>query len=232
MKVAILSDIHGNVFALQSVLNAVTKKGIDMLIVTGDFVGYYFWPVEVFKLLKDWNMVAICGNHDRMLENAVNDENYRFKVRKKYGTGLDIALDQLDKKTIKWLMNLPHSFEYETKDGNVLLCHGSPWDNDEYVYPDSDNESLSRYTTLNVKWVIQGHTHYPMCKNTGDVTVINPGSVGQPRDSQVGAQWAQLDTTSNKVDFFCEQYDIKKVIEESKKRHPEIPYLANILEKT
>ena len=54
MKVALLSDIHGNVFALQSVLNAVKKKGIDTLIVTGDFVGYYFWPAEVFALLKDW----------------------------------------------------------------------------------------------------------------------------------------------------------------------------------
>jgi len=232
MKVALLSDIHGNVFALQSVLNAVKKKGIDTLIVTGDFVGYYFWPAEVFALLKDWNMVAIGGNHDRMLKNVKNDDEYRLKIRKKYGSGLDIALDQLDKERIKWLMNLPNSIEYETDNGNMLLCHGSPWDKDEYIYPDLKNESLSRYDKLNVKWVIQGHTHHSMFKKSGGVTIINPGSVGQPRNKQIGAQWAQLDTISNKADFFCEQYDIKHVVQESKIRHPEITYLANILQKS
>jgi diadenosine tetraphosphatase ApaH/serine/threonine PP2A family protein phosphatase len=70
-----------------------------------------------------------------------------------------------------------------------------------------------------------------MCKKNGGVTVINPGSVGQPRDKQIGAQWAQLDTISNKVDFFCEQYDIEHVVQESKIRHPEVPYLASILQR-
>ena len=54
MKIAILSDIHGNVLALESVLNAVKKRGIDTLVIAGDFVGYYFWPVEVFNLLNDY----------------------------------------------------------------------------------------------------------------------------------------------------------------------------------
>ena len=145
---------------------------------------------------------------------------------------LFVALDQLDKKTIKWLTNLPNSLKYETEDGDVLLCHGSLWDSDEYIYPDADDESLARYSTLDVKWVIQGHTHYAMHKEIGGVTLINPGSVGQPRDRNPGAHWALLDTSLNKIDFLCEEYDIKKVVDESKKRHPEIPYLASILEKT
>jgi putative phosphoesterase len=231
MKLALLSDIHGNSFALQAVLDAVKNNNIDTLIITGDFVGYYFWPEEVMELLKSWKVVAIRGNHDRMLEYAIDDSDYRLKVRKRYGSGLDIAFEHLKKKDIDWLMHLPDTHEFETNNGNILLCHGSPWGDDEYVYPDLDDESLSRYTTLDVKWVIQGHTHYPMYKKNGDVTVINPGSVGQPRDKQIGAQWAQLDTDSNKVNFFCEQYDIKRVVQESKTRHPEIPYLANILQR-
>ena len=67
MKIAILSDIHGNVFALDSVLNAVKKRGIDTLVIAGDFVGYYFWPKEMFSLLEGWDLVAIRGNHDQML---------------------------------------------------------------------------------------------------------------------------------------------------------------------
>tara|TARA_B100000795_G_scaffold269472_1_gene258937 strand:- start:728 stop:1426 length:699 start_codon:yes stop_codon:yes gene_type:complete len=231
MKIAILSDIHGNCFALKSVLDAVKKKGIETLLITGDFVGYYFWPVEVFNLLEGYNFRAIRGNHDRMLEKAKADKAYRVKICQKYGSGLSIAFEQLSKEKIEWLISLPDSLEYKTPDGIILLCHGSPWDRDEYVYPDSDNESLSRYNSLGVNWIIQGHTHYPMCKKVDGVVIINPGSVGQPRNKQPGAQWATLDTSSGEVKHFCERYDSTKVIEESKRRHPEIPYLANILEK-
>jgi len=232
MKIAILSDIHGNVFALESVLSAVKKRGIDTLVIAGDFVGYYFWPVQVLKLLADWHMVAISGNHDRMLEAALGDKVYRQKVRKKYGSGLDIALEELDKATLKWLMTLPESLEYKTADGKILLCHGSPWGSDEYVYPDLSDASLNRYAELDVKWVVQGHTHHPMCKQIGSIVLINPGSVGQSRNRQIGAQWAMLDTTINKVTHFCEQYDFTEIVKESSKRHPDIPYLANILQRT
>ena len=132
---------------------------------------------------------------------------------------------------IAWLTGLSDSLEYKTQDGNILLCHGSPWVDDEYVYPDADNKSLGRYTKLDVKWVVQGHTHHSMHKKIGDVVLINPGSVGQPRNKKPGAHWALLDTSLNEVNFFCEQYDIKKVVEESRRKHPEIPYLSNILKK-
>jgi len=233
LKLALLSDIHGNCYALKAVLEEIKRRNIDTLIITGDFVGYYFWPVEVFKLLKGWNVIAIRGNHDKMLE-CTNNKAYRVKIRKKYGSGLDIALDQLDKKNIEWLMHLPNSFEYETKDGGILLCHGSPWDGDEYIYPDVNNDLLSKYSNIgtDVKWVVQGHTHYPMCKNVYGISIINPGSVGQPRNGQLGAQWALLDTTSGKLKHFCERYEISKVIRESERRHPEIPYLAKILQRS
>ena len=231
MKLGLLSDIHGNYYALKAVLGSVKERGIDTLLITGDFVGYYFWPVEVFSLLKDWDIVAIRGNHDRMLEDIFNDKNLRLKLYKKYGSGLDIAFEQLDRKSFEWLKHLPDSIEYETEDGNVLLCHGSPWDRDEYIYPDSADLSLKRYHNLNVKWVIQGHTHYPMYRKIGSTYLINPGSVGQPRNSQPGAHWAVLDTASGEFKHFCEKYDSSIVIKESQKRHPELPYLANILDR-
>ncbi len=229
MKLALLADIHGNHYALNAVLNAVKQQDIDTILIAGDFVGYYFWPVEVFKLLEHWNIVAVRGNHDRMLDKARNNQDFLRKISKKYGSGLNIALDQLDKKTIDWLITLPDSIEYETENGKILLCHGSPFDKDEYVYIDSVGESLGKYASLDLKWVVQGHTHYPMIRKFGDVSVINPGSVGQPRNRQLGAQWALLDTKSGKVDFFCEDYDPIEVIMEVKMRNPEIAYLSEIL---
>lgn len=231
MKLALLSDIHGNHLALSVALNAVKQKNIGTLLIAGDFVGYYFWPAEVFDILNSWNVVAVCGNHDRMLEKAISDKNFLRRKSKKYGSGLNIALDQLDREKINWLIHLPDSLEYETEDGKILLCHGSPWNDDEYVYPDSEGESIDKYASLDVKWVVQGHTHYPMIRNFGDVTVINPGAIGQPRDRHPGAQWALLDTKSQKIKHFCEQYDSSQVVMESKKRHPEIPYLADVLER-
>ena len=231
MKIGLLGDIHGNVHALITVMKAIGQKNIDTLLITGDFIGYYFWPLEVFEILKSWNMFAVCGNHEKMLEKARADDNFRLKISKKYGSGINIALDQLDEKRIEWLKHLPDSLEYETKEGKILLCHGSPWDVDEYVYPDSDTDSLRRYADLNVKWVVQGHTHYPMKKKIGNITIINPGSVGQPRNRQPGAQWALLDTNSRNVEFFCEQYNVNKVMKESSRRHPELPYLANVLDR-
>ena len=232
MKFALLSDIHSNFYAIEAVLLAVKKRNIQKLIITGDFVGYYFWPQETLNLLDGWDVTAIAGNHDRMLKKAIHDAEYKSEVSKKYGSGLNVAIDELDGGKIKWLMDMPDSLKLQTKHGCILLCHGSPWDVDEYIYPDLDEISLVRYSNLNVKWVVQGHTHYSMKQKVGAVTIINPGSVGQPRNRRPGAQWALLDTKLNKIDFFCEQYDMKIVIEESKKRHPDIPYLANILERT
>ena len=80
MKVAILSDIHGNVFALQSVLDSILNKGIDKLIIAGDFVGYYFWPKEMFRLLGDYEVIAIAGNHDKMLSKAKDDMEFLSKI--------------------------------------------------------------------------------------------------------------------------------------------------------
>ena len=231
MKLALLSDIHGNHHALSAVLNAIKFQNVDTLLIAGDFVGYYFWPLEVFQLLESWNVVAVRGNHDKMLEKAKNDRNFLRRIVEKFGTGISVALDQLDREKISWLINLPDSLEYEIEGEKILLCHGSPWDADEYIYPDSEGEFFEGYIRLDVTWVVQGHTHYPMIKNYGKVTVINPGSVGQPRNRQLGAQWALLDTESDKIEHFCEQYDSSLVMMEAKKRHPEISYLEDVLKR-
>jgi len=228
MRLCILGDIHGNYLALNSVLKSIKEMGGSTLLIAGDFVGYYFWPAKVFDLLRGWDVVAIRGNHDRMFERAKSDPTFLRNLEERYGSGLRVALDELDSETADWLINLPNSLEYSTNEGKILLCHGSPWDGDEYVYPDASEESLARYADLAVRWVIQGHTHYPMRKDVGQVTVINPGSVGQPRDRNPGAQWAVLDTVSARVDYFCEHYDVREIISEARKRNPDIPYLANV----
>jgi predicted phosphodiesterase len=113
----------------------------------------------------------------------------------------------------------------------ILLRHGAPWDVDQYVYPDATQELLQRCSTSGIDFVVLGHTHYSMDKKLGRVRIVNPGSVGQPRNRQPGAHWAFLDTKSGQLEFKVEQYDRAPLIRECRSRHPELPYLAEILER-
>ena len=112
MKLALLADIHGNHPALSTVLHAVRQQNVDTLLIAGDFVGYYFWPAKVFDLLRGWDVVAIRGNHDRMFERAKSDPTFLRNLEEQYGSGLRVALDELDSETADWLINLPNYLEY------------------------------------------------------------------------------------------------------------------------
>jgi predicted phosphodiesterase len=77
--------------------------------------------------------------------------------------------------------------------------------------------------------IVLGHTHYPMSQQIGKTLLINPGSVGQPRNRQPGAHWALFETATGTLDLFCETYDSSSVVAESRNRHPELPYIADVL---
>ena len=232
MKVAILGDIHGNSLALEAVLNSAKEQDVKLLLITGDLVGYYFAPDKVLELLESWNKHMVRGNHEDMLAAVRGTPAKLAGIEKKYGSGLRIALESLSDAQLDTLCDLPHPVELELEGRKALLCHGAPWDNDTYVYPDADNALLARCVHPGVDMVILGHTHYPMMREIGGTLVVNPGSVGQPRNRQPGAHWALYDTATHTVSLRCEPYDPRPLVEESRRRHPEILFLANVLERT
>ena len=227
-----LGDIHGNYYALMAVLDAARQNNAKRLLVTGDLVGYYFWPREVLALLAQWDTVVVRGNHESMLAEAQRNISFIDNVEGKYGTGLRIAIEQLDTIQLDMLCNLPHPLEIAVEECTILLCHGSPWDFNQYVYPDADSETLKRCAMQAYDLVVMGHTHYPMNAKIGKTLLVNPGSVGQPRNRRAGAHWALFDTESREVSMRCESYDTGAVIAESHRRHPDVPYWAEILVRT
>ncbi|MFZ3088699.1 MAG: metallophosphoesterase family protein [Methylotenera sp.] len=229
MKLALLGDVHGNADALQTVLAAAISYGAEKLLVTGDLVGYYFSPLQVLELLSTWDRHIVRGNHEDMLNTARQDPEFLVQVDTRYGTGLRTALEQLSEKQIDELCNLPHPLELVIDECRILLCHGAPWDIDQYVYPDAQPELLERCAMQEFDLVVLGHTHYPMQQNIGKTLVVNPGSVGQPRNHQPGAYWALFDTESRKLEFRREQYDSSSLVRECQQRHPKLPYLAEVL---
>lgn len=232
MKIGLLGDIHGNATALQAVLGSATSLGVEKLLVTGDLVGYYFSPFEVVELLQPWDKFMVRGNHEVMLQMARRDGTFLAKVDARYGTGLRTAIEQFDEYQLDELCDLPHPLHLEVGGCKVLLCHGSPWDIDLYVYPDSEPELLEQCAMQDFDMVVFGHTHYPMSRQVGRTVLVNPGSVGQPRNRRPGAHWALFDTETCEVSLQCEAYDASLVIEESHRRHPEIPYLVEVLKRT
>lgn len=231
MKIALLADIHGNALALEAVLHMAAREGVDELFLLGDFVGYYFQPGKVLELLAPWKVTAIRGNHETLLTECAESAEALNAYEKKYGRGLRMAMEQLDDGVLSGLMSLPER-QVVTRDGyTILMCHGSPWDPDKYIYPDAPEPVFARFAELETDVVLMGHTHYPLIRRIGATLLVNPGSVGQPRDKRPGAAWALFDTESGEVEFRREQYDIAQVVMEAGRINPEIPYLAEVLER-
>lgn len=229
MKIALLGDIHGNYRALEAVLSAASDAGADKLLITGDLIGYYFSPLKVMELLKPWEKFIVRGNHEDMLEKSRVDSEFLSQVVTRYGAGLSIAMKELSVQQLDYLCQLPAHIEVVINDCKIFLCHGSPWDGDFYVYPDASISLLERCVVDNFNIVVMGHTHYPMKKEINGTLIINPGSVGQPRNCLPGANWALFDTMNGDLKFFNESYDYWALVKECREINPELPYLSDVL---
>ena len=232
MKLALLGDIHGNYRALTAVLVAAVSSGVEKLLITGDLVGYYDEPLAVLNLLEPWDRHSVRGNHEDMLRVARTDANFLAQVDARYGSGLRTAIGQLSEQQLNELCNLPHPLELVVDSCKILLCHGTPWDNNQYVYPNAEPDLLERCAVQAFDLVVLGHTHYPLQQKIGETLLVNPGSVGQPRNRLPGAHWALFNTDTRNLEFHREQYDSSGLVHECRQRHPELPYLADILERT
>jgi putative phosphoesterase len=229
MKIGVLSDIHGNSVALKAVLDEVAQARIDELFVLGDFVGYYYNPHEVLAQLAPFTTTMVRGNHETMMEVSAHDDEAKKKVHATYGSGVLHALEKLESAQIKQLLELPETVKV-TRDGlTFLLCHGSPWDNDEYIYPDASGDVLRRVASEDADFVLLGHTHHPFVHAHEGTVVLNPGSVGQPRDVGNLASWAIIDTSNRSVIHRRTAFDTAPVAEEARRTDPHVPYLVDVL---
>ena len=234
MRVGVLSDVHGNAAGLDAVLNAMPK--VDLLLFAGDFLGYYFEPATTLRRLRDSGAVCILGNHDvYFLAHAglahpdapfPDADAYRLK----YGPALEIARDTLTTAEVEWLSTLPAQRSLQLEGVHVLLAHGSPWRPvDEYVYP--DNPAFERFSNLETDLVVMGHTHHPFVRIEGGVTLLNPGSCGQPRDRDPRAAFAliEIDGSNHSCTLSRATYDRRALLATCMAIAPDVPLLRDLL---
>ena len=229
MKIAVLGDVHGNHLALEAVLSSAVRQNVDRLLVTGDLVGYYPFVREVLELLDPWDRQVVKGNHEVMLQHALLDLAYLERITKKYGSSIKIAIETLTKKQLEELVNMPKVIELELNDMLITLCHGSPVDVDEYIYPDSDLSKLSWLNDIESQLIFCGHTHYPMLLEWNGKEILNPGSVGQSRNGVAKAHWVLFDTEEKTFKFMMEDYNINTILDAVRAIDPTNLYLQKVL---
>jgi len=203
MRFGVISDIHGNLPALEAVCEAMPP--VDGYLCPGDVVGYNPWPAACVDRVRELGAVTVRGNHDRAV---AFDGGRGFNAMAK--AGVAYAREQLDDANMEWLRSLPT--EQFVADGRVQVVHGHPDDPDRYTYPREFSASM---LGEGVDVLLLGHTHVQAVRRFDDGIVCNPGSVGQPRDGDPKAAFAvlELDGEEPTVDTHRVTYDVDRVIE-------------------
>jgi predicted phosphodiesterase len=191
MGVAVLSDIHGVLPALEAVLAEPDVAGAQRIVVTGDIAAGPL-PVQVLDRLMELGerVIAVRGNADRELVAMA-----RGGVSSLPDAIGAWAATQLSPRHVSWLAGLPHPVTMAVAGfGDVLFCHGSPRDDDEVVLVDTRMDRWSdvlRDVPDSVHTIVCGHTHMPFVRLAHGRQIVNSGSVGMPY-GRPGAHWALL----------------------------------------
>lgn len=199
MDIGLISDIHGNEIALAAVLNEMPD--VDALVCAGDIVGYNPWHADCVETVRERSIPTVAGNHDRAV---AGDQQFAFNSMA--GAGVQHARHQLTDEQIEWLASLPETLRMF--DGRVKVVHGHPADPDRYTYPSDFGPALLGAEDV----LVMGHTHVQHHERYPEGVVVNPGSVGQPRDGDPRAAYAVLDLDTLEVAEHRVEYDIERVV--------------------
>jgi len=220
MRIAVLSDVHGNLPALEAVLEAL--RPFDAVWQLGDVVGYGPQPDEVVARLAAENAVGVRGNHDSAAIGQLDTDSFNDDAR----AAVEWTAQRIKPETRRWLAALP----LRTIDQPFTLVHGSPRDPTwEYVY--SSAIARANMSAFDTKHCLVGHTHVPVVfreRKSGGVEatvvktdstisidgarlIVNPGSVGQPRDGDPRACGMILDTERATFEWRRVEYPVEEV---------------------
>jgi diadenosine tetraphosphatase ApaH/serine/threonine PP2A family protein phosphatase len=223
MRYLVLTDIHANLEALKACLIDAGTRTFDETLVLGDLVGYGGDPNAVVELVQSLKPVAIVrGNHDKVACGLEQAEGFNAVAK----SAAKWTLEVLKPEHRDWLCALPAG--PIDVDDVVEICHGSPFDEDAYIFDELD--AVRALKVSNRPLCLFGHTHYPVTfelsndsfdsvgsagapqmqvqMKNGCKYLINPGSVGQPRDGDPRAAYGILDLERNVIRMRRVAYDI------------------------
>lgn len=192
MRICIFSDIHGNYEAFHKMLSAESKNA-ELFIFAGDVFGYFHNQKEIIRdMMKMPTLLAVKGNHDKYYLSETDKVN----LINKYGSSYTFVLPT---EQVEFIRSLPDSVETTIGGKRIGIFHGGPDDClEQRIYPDSKVDFEVWQKDFDI--VILGHTHYRLEKKVGNTLIINPGSLGQPRDGE-GFSYCVLDLDDDSCCF-------------------------------
>lgn len=221
MRFAVIGDIHGNKYALESVLRDIDLKNIDFVISTGDLVGYMPYPNEVIELIRKNKVIVVQGNHDKAIAESKKINTNEIEkmadadIQKKASRAFTNWV--LTDENRNYLKNLTNKLSLEVEGIKIVVVHGSPMGIDEYLY--EDEEKLSKLSeSVQEDVIICGHTHVPYSLAVKDKTFINAGSVGKPKHGDCQSSYVIVDIKEGLVQCSIEKvkYEVELMVEDIK----------------
>jgi putative phosphoesterase len=220
MSVAIITDIHANLRALEAALERIEELGIERVYCGGDLVGYGPHPNEVCALIEERGIPTIYGNYDYAIARDLEDCGCAYMTQHDRDLGqrsVEWTLANTHQRAKDFMRGLPFDLRFDLGDTSVHLVHGSPRKVNEYLFEDKPArlyERLARAEAADL--LVFGHTHKPWVREHGGVLFVNCGSVGKPKDGDPRAAFAVLTGTDEGVRATIEraEYDAQAVARE------------------
>jgi len=214
---AVLSDLHGNLGALEAAVVDLTRRKVDHVVVLGDLVGYLARPSRVVQRValrmaqKGWRTLA--GNYDLAVVAGGDEGAERFL---KPGIGemprqvFDWTCQKVNPPIRELLANLPNSLSFKLSGVHCLAVHGSPEGVRDYVYPDRPSEQLATWLEeYGAHCLFMGQTHFPFVRKLSQGLVVNPGSLGQPKDGDPRPSYALVNLKKLSAEIVRLNYDLE-----------------------
>lgn len=226
MRIAVISDIHSNIYALEATLKDIENKNIDLVACTGDLVGYGTRPNEVINTIRKNRILTIMGNYDDAIGNykIVCGCDYPDpKDAEKAGLSMHFTSKETSDENKAYLASLPKEVTLTFNEKTIRLVHGSTRVINEYLKENS-KEAYEVMSELVEDILVCGHTHIPYAKYYGEKLLVNAGSVGKPKTGNPNANYVVIDIkninevtkkeSSVKVEIVEVTYNFEKMAKE------------------
>jgi putative phosphoesterase len=216
-RVAVITDVHANLPALQAALARIGELGIERIYCGGDLVGYGPHPNKVCALIQERGIPTIYGNYDYAIARDLDDCGCAYVTPHDREIGQQSVawtLEHTDQRSKDFMRELPFDLRFTVGGSAVHLVHGSPRKVNEYLFEDKPASLYERLAAAEKADVLVfGHTHKPWDREYGAVRFVNCGSVGKPKDGDPRGALAILDAGSGSLEVTIERvaYDAEAV---------------------
>jgi putative phosphoesterase len=213
VKIAVISDVHANLQALERVIQDAEERRIDVFLNAGDSIGFGPFPNEVMELLCEKNVLSVVGNYDlEVIEGKTKEKGEK-------NLALKFARKELSKACKDYLRLLPRELRFEVAGKKLLVTHGSPESIDEHIYSDTSVERLETFSnSAKADVIIVGHSHEQLLREVNGTSFVNPGSVGRPGDGNPQAAYSILEFNPFKVETIRLDYDVAAAADALRKK--------------